>query len=95
MAESWRMAFDAAHDGLEAMRDIWPRRRNQIAVSQHDDAQSALRAFESGYSRVATWRKTLPALTSLRPLLASIPEAPADPALNVIVIEARPLGCCV
>lgn len=25
LADSWRMALDSAHDGLDAMRDIWPR----------------------------------------------------------------------
>jgi hypothetical protein len=26
LADSWRIAVDAAHDGLDAMRDIYPRR---------------------------------------------------------------------
>jgi hypothetical protein len=52
LADSWRMAFDAAHDGLEAMRDVWPRRRDSLAVDQHEDAVAALRDFEDAYVRI-------------------------------------------
>ncbi|HZV73765.1 MAG TPA: hypothetical protein VFF79_08625 [Conexibacter sp.] len=46
LADSWRMALDAAHDGPEAMRDIWPRRRSQLAEEHLRTAGKALRAFE-------------------------------------------------
>lgn len=52
LADSWRMAFDAAHDGLEAMRDIWPRRRESLVDTRHEDAVTALRDFEDAYVRI-------------------------------------------
>lgn len=30
LADSWRIAIDAAHDGMDAMRDIYPRRHTQL-----------------------------------------------------------------
>lgn len=51
-ADEWRMAFDAAHDGLHAMRAIWPQRHNQITASLADDARASLHAFEEAYVHI-------------------------------------------
>jgi hypothetical protein len=43
LADSWRMALDAAHDGLGAMRDIYPRRaRRGLVASEIDKAGRVL-----------------------------------------------------
>lgn len=49
LADSWRMALDAAHDGLEAMRDIWPRRASGLVPGDVDKAERAVRAFEQAW----------------------------------------------
>lgn len=48
VADSWRIAVDAAHDGLDAMRDIYPRRHKDLAgcVPQ---AGEASHAFEQAW----------------------------------------------
>jgi hypothetical protein len=50
LADSWRIAIDAAHDGLDAMGDIYPRRHRQLTA---DDllprAGEACHAFEAAW----------------------------------------------
>lgn len=50
LADSWRTAVDAAHDGLDAMRDIYPREAKwRLVATEIDKAGSALRRFEQAW----------------------------------------------
>lgn len=50
LADSWRIAANAAHDGLDAMRDIYPREAKwQLVATEIDTAGSALRGFEQAW----------------------------------------------
>lgn len=45
LADSWRIAVDAAHDGLDAMRDIYPRRHRYLTGYDLPRAGEACHAF--------------------------------------------------
>jgi hypothetical protein len=50
LADSWRIAANAAHDGLDAMRDIYPQEAKwQLVATEIDKAGSALRGFEQAW----------------------------------------------
>jgi hypothetical protein len=48
-ADSWRTAANAAHDGLDAMRDIYPRRHRELAWDDLPRAGEACHAFEQAW----------------------------------------------
>jgi hypothetical protein len=48
LADSWRIAANAAHDGVDAMRDIYPRRHRYLTGYDLPRAGEACHAFEGG-----------------------------------------------
>ncbi len=49
LADSWRIAANAAHDGLDAMRDIYPRRHRYLTGYDLPRAGEACHAFEGAW----------------------------------------------
>ena len=49
LVDSWRIAVDAAHDGLDAMRDIYPRRHGYLTGYDGPQAGEACHAFEQAW----------------------------------------------
>lgn len=49
LADSWRIAANAAHDGLDAMRDIYPRRHRYLTWDDLPRAGEACHAFEEAW----------------------------------------------